>query len=108
MTYTIADKELLLDELESQKLKSKKCDEDNYHKDYYSNPYDREIQRIGCLLTLLEYDIVVSDYGDGTVIVNDKFILSLRNLRWRVEGRSKWYYASSIDSFVNKYVLGNR
>jgi len=85
---------------------AKKLDEKNDHKMQYSNPYEREVERLSSLAVLEQFDIDVKPYSlSGQVIINNKFVYVLRTGNWRVQGKTKWYYSKSPESFVRKYVL---
>ena len=43
--------------------------------------------------------------NEGLVIINNKFILSLVHNRWRVKGKSIWYwYTDDIQKFKERYI----
>tara|TARA_R100000329_G_scaffold25014_1_gene23662 strand:+ start:4566 stop:4871 length:306 start_codon:yes stop_codon:yes gene_type:complete len=52
-------------------------------------------------------DLKIEQYYGGLVIINDKYIVSLMNNKWRVVNKNIWYrHKEDIDHFVNKYILG--
>lgn len=53
---------------------------------------------------LEELGCVVKDLGDAGFLINDKFIMSRNTMRWRTVGKYKWYWMSSENDFVTKYV----
>jgi hypothetical protein len=98
----------LIDSYIQEMLKeSEKLEERCYDKLQYSNPYGKELERLSSIKKFVPFaqQVIVSDYKPGLVIVNHKFIVSLRNNRWRVKGRNKWYCYDSIDQLVTKYIL---
>jgi len=93
--------------IKEQEEKSKKCEEDNWDKLQYSNPYERQIGR---LLALKELDSLDVDWEYGApglvVITNDKgkrHTYSLLKGRWTVDNKT-WYYSKSIKHFVENYL----
>ena len=85
---------------------AKALDERNDHKMMYSNPYEREVERLSALAELKTFNINIKSYSvSGQVIINNKFIYTLRTGMWRVQGKTKWYYSKSPEHFVRKYVL---
>ena len=61
--------------------------------DSINNPYWREVKRCARMMVLLEnfLEFDIYDNGGGTVIIKDKYILSLRNKRYRIKGKGEWY-----------------
>ena len=85
---------------------AKALDERNDHKMQYSNPYEREVERLSSLSVLESFNISVEPYSvSGQVLINNKFVYVLRTGMWRVQGKMKWYYSKSPENFVRKYVL---
>ena len=72
---------------------SNACEIRNYDKMYYSNPYDRHIEKMNTFNEILDIlrDHHIERYDPDSVIINDKWILTLRNRRWRVKNKNKWY-----------------
>ena len=65
-------------------------------------------QRARKLAALKKFkDLKIEQYYGGLVIINDKYIVSLMNNKWRVVNKNIWYrHKEDIDHFVNKYILG--
>tara|TARA_S200002703_G_scaffold50104_1_gene43526 strand:- start:824 stop:1195 length:372 start_codon:yes stop_codon:yes gene_type:complete len=85
---------------------AKSLDERNDHKMMYSNPYEREVERLSTLSVLESLNINIKPYSvSGQVIINNRFIYVLRTGMWRVKGKTKWYYSKNPEHFVKKYVL---
>jgi|TARA_R110000744_G_scaffold300616_1_gene409766 hypothetical protein len=95
---------IALSEIESNKIELR-----NYHKGVYSNPAEREIERLTSLKVFyLTEGIKVEQGGSGCIIVNDKFEYALITGKWRALGKSKWYRSKSPKSFIFKYVFDNK
>lgn len=95
--------------IKEQEELSKKCEEKNYHKLQYSNPYKREVLRLKRLKELKETNVLVEDYGNGTCVVNRRFRYCLLSGKWRncgdgYKGKGWWYYSKSPKQFVETYV----
>jgi len=88
--------------LEAFKKASQQCSDDNYHKDTFSNPYEKEVKRVAFIDELAKHrdKLTMSEYAAGIVLVNNKFVLSLISKKWRVKGRNKWYRFKDVDTFV--------
>ena len=98
----------LIDSYITELLKeSAQLEERCYDKMQYSNPYDKELERLSSIKKFVPFaeKITVSDYSPGLVIVNRKFIVSLRNNVWRIKGKNKWYCYNNISQLVTKYIL---
>ena len=61
--------------------------------DNINNPYSRDIQRYTSMINLIEnfFEFDIYDNGGGLVIIKDKYILSLRNKRYRIKGKAEWF-----------------
>lgn len=90
--------------IEVSRRLSDSCEERNYDKLSYSNPYDRQIERLSSLKDFLQFDVKVEDLGNGTVLVNDKYIFALRSFKWKVKGKNTWYKSRDPEQFLTKYV----
>jgi hypothetical protein len=82
------------------------CEERNDHKLQYSNPYEREANRLRKLIQLIELTDTVEDYKNaGLVLIDGKFVVSLSNNKWRVIHKNKWYrHRSDLKHFVDNYI----
>ena len=70
--------------------------------------YEREAQRLSKLIDFLEleHDLIIQMYSTGEAIINNKYIISLRNRRWRVKGFSEWYWhKQDIKDFTENVIL---
>lgn len=76
-----------------------KCKERYYYKDYHGN----EDVRLEKHIALLKLGCEVEDDHHG-LLVNNKFIVGVKQPRWCVVGKYKWYWYTDIPSFVSKYV----
>ena len=75
-----------------------------------NNPYTREVQRLTKMIELIgnffEFDIYC--HNGGTVIIKDKYIVSLRNRTYRIKGKGKWYTyrkAQSLYDIMNEKIM---
>ena len=104
--YSQEDMPELKEDLKQEEQKAKQCDLDNDHKLQYSNPYRREAQRLRKLIKFIEAGLEVQEYESGTVLVNDKFVVTLRNDNWRILHKNKWYrHKSDLQHFIDNYIL---
>ena len=108
MTYTYTKNNIprLQNELTWAKFRAKKLHENTFHKDIYSNPYERDVSRITKLIKLIETDVKVQEYEKGQVLINDKFVVTLFINNCRVLHRNTWYkHKRDIQHFIDNYVL---
>jgi len=103
-SYTEDDIPKLKEQIKEEAERSKACEEHNYDKMEYSNPYRKEIYRLLVIIGFLEQGVKVERTGGGLITVNNKFIVSLANPKWRVKGKNKWYYYKDPEQFVEKYI----
>lgn len=90
--------------IEEEAKKSKSCEQRNYHKDQYSNPYRREIIRLETIIEFVNTGVRVERTASGLITINGKYIVSLATPRWRVKGKAKWYWYTTPTEFVKKYI----
>jgi len=102
--FTKKDLPNLESKITISKFKSDQCEEENYHRAYYNNPYKRDIERIEKLISLIHEDLEIEDYKDGLVLINKKFIVSLLHNNWRVLNKNIWYKHKDIKHFVSNYI----
>jgi hypothetical protein len=102
--FTKKDLPNLESKLTIAKFNLAKCDEDNYHKDIYSNHYERDVRRIEKLISLIHEDLEIEDYKSGLVLIDKKFVVSLIDNNWRVLNKNTWYKHRDIKHFVNNYI----
>lgn len=105
MTYTIKDLPFLTEELELNEKLAKQRAIEAWDKDRYSNRYAKEVRRLQKLIDLVQQPVTVEPSSNGCVLVNDKFIVSLANNKWRVVNKNKWYMHKDIPHFITNYVL---
>ena len=86
---------------------AEKCEKENFYKSQYSNSHAREVGRLKKLKKFVSDDrLEVADYADGMVIIDDKYIVSLSNNKWRVARRNVWYrHKLDVHHFIDNYVL---
>ena len=72
--FTKKDLPNLESKLTISKFKSDQCEEENYYRDYYNNPYKRDIKRIEKLISLIHEDLQIESYRDGLVLLDKKFV----------------------------------
>lgn len=89
--------------IEKEKADSDALEQRNYHKLQYSNPHARELSRLRTLREFVVEGANITDYSHGYLEINDRFILALKNRRWRVKGKNKWYWFKDAESFMAKY-----
>lgn len=94
----------LEDKLAEEAEKSRACIKANDHKDQYSNPYAREVDRLQTIIAFVKTGVSVERTGGGLITVNGKYIVSLANPRWRVKGKNTWYWYKTPEDFVERYV----
>jgi hypothetical protein len=102
--FTKKDLPNLESKITISKFKSDQCEEENYHRAYYNNPYKRDIERIEKLISLIHEDLEIEDYKDGLVLINKKFVVSLLHNNWRVLNKNTWYKHKDIKHFVRNYI----
>ena len=102
--YGLEDLDDLQGQLEDERRKAKKHDEDCAHKDMYSNPYAREVDRLKVIIGFVSEGVYVKRIAGGLIEINKKFIVSLANPKWRVKGKNKWYWYTTPKQFVQKYI----
>lgn len=86
-------------ELAEAILESEKDEEDVYF---------REAQRLTKIIDLLEleHDLTIQMYSTGEIIINNKYIVSLRKRRWRLKGFAIWYWhKKDLKEFVEETML---
>lgn len=68
-----------------------RIDEECAHKGMYSNPAERMLKPLYIAKVYLErgHDV---DWHTHGLIINDKFIIGYNARKWRVKGKSKWYW----------------
>ena len=74
------------------------------HKDQFSNPYERESERLKSLLQFVEIGVDIEYNNDGYVVVEKKFLFALRSYKWRVIGKNVWYKSRGPLDFVTRFV----
>ena len=105
-TYTKDSISHLKNKLVWAKFYAKRLDSDNFYRDRYSNPYERDVYRITKLIKLIETGVKVQGYEKGQVLINDKFVVTLFNNNWRVLHRNTWYkHKRDVQHFIDNYVL---
>ena len=100
---TVKTLEELNEAIEVARVNSKECDKANYHKDYYSNPYSRELNRLCLMRAFVKLGVTVEPTTQG-IKINDKFLVAWQQDKWRVLGKGKWYWYNSPEQFVEKYI----
>ena len=102
--FTKKDLPNLESKLTIAKFNYAQCEEDNYHKDIYSNSYEKDIRRIEKLISLIHEDLQIEDYKSAFVLINKKFVVSLVDNNWRVLNKNTWYKHRDIKHFVSNYI----
>ena len=104
--YTKDDIEKLKEEIEKEEEDSKICEIQNYNKDRYSNSFAREVQRLKKLVKLIRTGVKVEKIHRGLALINDKFVVSLLNNKWKILHKNKWYlHKQDLQHFIDNYIL---
>ena len=100
--------DLLNIELKAAEERKRMSEERNYHKDMYGRSAHKSVERTKKLIALRKHkSLDIQEYNLGLVLINDKFVVSLTNNKWRIKNKNKWYlHKEDVDHFVNKYILG--
>jgi len=69
-----------------------------------ANPYKKMIREYERAKEFIELGQKVCEHSQG-LIVNDKYIIARKKMKWRVQGKSTWYYYKDVPTFVKKYIL---
>ena len=103
MTYL----DLLYKELEVAEKEKQISEKRNYHKDMYGRSAEKSVERTKKLIALRKHESLdIQEYNLGLVIINNKFVVSLINNKWRIKNKNKWYlHKEDVDHFVNTYIL---
>lgn len=103
MSYKIMTVDEVQGDLDEARRMAQDTDVRRAHKDVYSNPYEREAERLEKLLEFVKAGVPNERVDKGTILVKGKFIVSLTNPKWRVKGKPKWYYYGKPEDFLYKY-----
>ena len=81
-------------------------EEAEYERKYdpYNNPVSREVERVTTLREFVECGVPFEYYGDHIVLF-DKYIITLRKRRWRVDGKNTWYHFKNAEDLLTRYLL---
>tara|TARA_R100001126_G_scaffold96604_1_gene69188 strand:+ start:348 stop:692 length:345 start_codon:yes stop_codon:yes gene_type:complete len=105
-TYSKDDLSHLERKIKWEKFYAKQLNKANDHKCWFSNPHEREIKRLIKLKKFVELDIKVQDYTKGLILINDKYIVTLLDNKWRVLHKNTWYrHKTDLQHFIDKYIL---
>ena len=102
--------DLLYIELDAAEERRRISEERNYHKDVYGRSAEKSVERTKKLIALRKHkSLDIQEYNLGLVLINDKFVVSLINNKWRIKNKNKWYlHKEDVDHFVNTYILGDK
>ena len=102
--------DLLYIELDAAEERRRISEERNYHKDVYGSSAEKSVERTKKLIALRKHESLdIQAYNSGLVLINDKFVVSLINNKWRIKNKNKWYlHKEDVDHFVNTYILGDK
>ena len=95
--------EKIEEQIEVEKNLAAETDRMNDHKLAYSNPHEREVERLKALLVFTKYDVNF-EYDGGTVLVNNKYIFACRSGKWRVKDHHIWYRSRGAKDFLERFV----
>ena len=90
-------------EIEEETILKEQWDKDHYDSENPDSIYSRELRRLDRIKQLLELGADVSR-GAGGIYVNDKYVVSYRQTKWRVDGKGKWYWYKNLEDFMERYV----
>jgi len=100
--YTMED----IPQLKERLKEARKREKEEQDRDTVNNWGQRESSRLKKLISLIEHRLNIEDYGSGTVLINEKFVVSLISSKWRIKGKSVWYnHKHDIKHFVYNYLL---
>lgn len=69
---------------------------------------DRERRRVEAKKEFESLGITVDPYGEGTVLLNGIYIVSLLGRRWRIAGKNKWYWYRTPEQLACDYILNDK
>lgn len=46
----------------------------------------------------------VSKFGTSMLLVNERYVLNIKDNRWRNKGKNKWYHYKTISDFLERYL----
>ena len=64
----------------------------------------KELARLKIERELMLTGVTWEHASQGVVLIEGKYFFSLISGKWRVKGKTKWYYSKGVRSFVDKYV----
>ena len=94
--------------IEDEQKKSIQLEKECYHKDIYSNPHDREINRLRTLRSFVKLTNHWEWYGNGTIILEDRIVYALCSGKWRNIYNNKWYLSKGAEDFYKRYLKGEK
>jgi hypothetical protein len=89
--------------IEEETILMVQWDKDHYDSENPDSVYSRELERLSRIKQLLELGADVSR-GPGGIYVNNKYVVSYRQTKWRVDGKGKWYWYKNLEDFMERYV----
>ena len=102
LTLTKIDELIKLNDAASHKLSER-----NYHKDVYSDPYEKEVDRLKTLRVLVESGVQFKlDNSGGAAVVEGRFVFTLISHKWRNVGKNVWYRSKGASDFIKRFVKG--
>ena len=75
-----------------------------YHKDQHGMGEWNELARLKSERDLILTGVAWEPFTAGTVLINNKFVFTLRSYKWRVQGKKTWYRSKGVKHFVDTYV----
>ena len=76
----------------------------NYHKSQHGMGEWNELARLKSERDLVLTGVDWEHFTEGTVLIANQFVFTLRSYRWRVQGKKKWYWSKGVKHFVETYV----
>jgi hypothetical protein len=95
MKYTPADLPIV-----RERLADLREEQDRSEKDYVNS---HPIGRLRLLVDLLERGIDAEEQQSG-YLVGDGYCLAYQKRRWRAPRSGNWYWYSTLDEFVERYI----
>jgi hypothetical protein len=91
-------------EIEKQEEVVKRAEKLTEHKTNFGDGPWKELARLKIERELVLTDVTWEHASQGVVLIEGKYYFSLISGKWRVKGKTKWYYSKGVRSFINKYV----
>jgi hypothetical protein len=91
-------------EIEEQEAVLKRAEKHTENKMNFGKGPWKELARLKIERELMLTGVAWEHASQGVVLIEGKFFFSLLSGKWRVKGKTKYYYSKGIRSFIDKYV----